>query len=289
MSNVVSVDFPDGAAPRPAALTSLPRRTHGRRHDDRQPAPTRAESEALAAAESILAQRDRMIAVFGHDLRGLLNALTINAELLLRREGKPALESADVVRRTIGRMDQLVSSLLDYVKVKADKLNMTFRPVDAAEMIREAVDIFRPLADVKSLSIVLCLTQGPLWAIADRDRLFQVLSNLLSNAIKFSNPKGQITLQATSTDQDLCVAIRDEGIGIPEGDLDRVFDCFHQLDGRDARGLGLGLYISKSIVLAHGGRIWVTSRLGAESTFHFTIPLAPRDSAVQSRVAASWA
>lgn len=224
------------------------------------------------SSDSLLAQRDRMIAVFGHDLRGLLNALTINAELFLRRDGEAAVESAKNVRRAVGRMDQLITHLLDYVRLKANKLAVVPQTLDAAELLREAVEIFRPLARVKSLSLTLAVPDTALWARADHDRMFQVLSNLLSNAIKFSSVKGNISVQATTLGHDLQVAVRDDGPGIPEGDLDRVFEGFCQLQNSDARGLGLGLYISKAIIEAHGGRIWATSRPGAGSTFHFTVP-----------------
>jgi signal transduction histidine kinase len=212
-----------------------------------------------------------MIAIFGHDLRGLLNALTVNAELFLRKEGEPAVESARNVRLTIGRMEQLIASLLDYVRLKANKLEVVPRPLDAAELLREAVEIFRPLARVKSLSLTLAIPNAPLWATADHDRMFQVLSNLLSNAIKFSSVKGEIIVQATTLGHDLQVAVRDDGPGIPERDLDRVFEGFCQLQDSDARGLGLGLYISRAIIQAHGGKIWATSRPGAGSTFYFTV------------------
>jgi chemotaxis family two-component system sensor kinase Cph1 len=224
------------------------------------------------AADTILAQRDRMIAIFGHDLRGLLNALTINAELFLRQERETVVESARNVRLTIGRMDQLTTSLLDYVRLKANKLEVVPRPLDAAELLREAVEIFRPLASVKSISLTLAIPNASLRATVDHDRMFQVLSNLLSNAIKFSSVKGKITVQATTLGHDLQVAVRDDGPGIAERDLDRVFEGFCQLQDSDVRGLGLGLYISRAIIQAHGGRIWATSRPGAGSTFYFTVP-----------------
>ena len=213
-----------------------------------------------------------MIAIFGHDLRGLLSALTVNAELFVRQEGATAVDRGRKLRLTIGRMNQLITSLLDYVRLKADKLEVVPRPLDAAELLREAVEIFRPLACVKSLSLTLAIPTSPLRATADHDRMFQVLSNLLSNAIKFSSVKGKITVQATTLGHDLQVAVRDNGPGIPERDLDRVFEGFCQLQDSDARGLGLGLYISRAIIQAHGGRIWATSRPGAGSTFSFTVP-----------------
>jgi signal transduction histidine kinase len=235
-----------------------------------------------ASSDTLLAQRDRMIAVFGHDLRGLLNALTVNAEVFLRREGEAAVEGARNVRLAVGRMDQLITSLLDYVRLKANKLAVVPQTLDAAELLREAVEIFRPLARVKSLSLTLAITDSPLWARADHDRIFQVLSNLLSNAIKFSSVKGSITVRATTSGHELQVEVGDDGPGIPEGDLDRVFEGFCQLEKSDARGLGLGLYISRAIIEAHGGRIWATSRPGAGSTFYFTVPGSGSESAAKA-------
>jgi chemotaxis family two-component system sensor kinase Cph1 len=230
------------------------------------------QSTTHEAAETILAKRDRMIAIFGHDLRGLLNALTVNAELLVRKEKAADVESARNVRRTIGRMAQLITSLLDSVRLNANRLTVVPRPLDAAELLREAVEIFRPLARVKALSMTLSIPKRPLQASADHGRIFQVISNLLSNAIKFSSVKGKITVQATTSGHEVQVAVRDDGPGIPERDLDRVFEGYCQLQDSDDRGLGLGLYISRAIIQAHGGKIWATSRPGAGSTFYFTVP-----------------
>ena len=275
------------APPRLADVLGAPRdvdrstrRSHsaGRRSGDgrglRDDRVVLAKQSMTHEAETILANRDRMIAIFGHDLRGLLNALTVNAELLLRKEEAAAAETSRNVRRTIGRMDELITSLLDSVRLNANGLTVVLRTVDAAELLREAVEIFRPLACTKSLSLTLTIPKRPLRATADHGRMFQVTSNLLSNAIKFSPLKGKIAVQATTSGQDLQVAVRNEGPGIPERDLDRVFDSFCRLQDSDDRGLGLGLSISRAIIHAHGGKIWATSRPGAGSTFYFTIPRA---------------
>jgi chemotaxis family two-component system sensor kinase Cph1 len=220
-----------------------------------------------------------MIGVFGHDLRGLLNALTLHTELFLRTDGERAVESARSVQLAVSRMDALITSLLDYVRLRARKLEVAPRAVDAAKLLREAVEIFRPLATVKSLALALAIPDVPLPVRADPDRMFQVLSNLLSNAIKFSSVKGSITVQATTFGHDLEISVRDEGPGIAERDIDRVFEGFCQLHESDTRGLGLGLYISRAIIEAHGGRIWATSRPGAGSTFSFTVPRSPSERA----------
>ena len=245
-----------------------------RRSEDKVDPAARVAGEIAAGevAETILALQDRMIGIFGHDLRGLLNALRLHTELFLRRDGEKAVESARSVRLAINRMDGLITSLLDYVRLKAHKLEIVPRPVDAAKLLREAVEIYRPLATVKSLTLALAIPDVPLQVRADQDRMFQVLSNLLSNAIKFSSVKGSITVQATNFGHDLEIAVRDEGPGIADCDLDRVFEGFCQLQESDTRGLGLGLYISRAIIEAHGGKIWATSRPGEGSTFSFTVP-----------------
>ena len=232
------------------------------------PALLKEERSAHAAA---LADRDRLLAIFSHDLRNLLNALTLNSAIVL--EGNGSIEKgAANVRGILGRMDRMLSNLLDLARVNAGKLRVVPQLVDAAEVAREAVDVFRPLAEEKHLSLHLAETDGPFEARLDRDRVFQVLSNLLSNAIKFSPPEGKILVSLATVDCCVRIAVQDFGPGIEEGDHERIFECYRQLDGSDVTGLGLGLFISKSIIEAHGGRIWVASRPAGGSTFFFTLP-----------------
>ena len=226
------------------------------------------ERETHSAA---LADRDRLLAIFSHDLRNLLNALTLNEAIVLRRKGDTE-KAASNVQALLGRMDRLLSNLLDLARVNAGKLRVVTEPRDAAQVVRESVDAFRPLAEAKHLTLHLSETGGPFNARIDHDRISQVLSNLLSNAIKFSCPEGEIFVSLSTTDDFVQVAVKDFGQGIPETDFDRIFECYRQLDGSDTTGLGLGLFISKSIVQAQGGQIWVESRLGAGSTFLFTVP-----------------
>ena len=230
------------------------------------------ETAGRLAADVELAHVDRMVAIFGHDLRVLLNALSINAELCMRQMGEDARKNAGNLQNTVGQMDRLLSSLLDYARLRATSLHVDLRPVDMAELIREAVETFGALAHSRSLFLDFIAPETPLLATADRERVLQVLSNLLSNAIKFTSANGRIIVRADSVGPDLRVAVADEGCGIFGDDLERVFECFRQLPGADPQGLGLGLYISRAIVEAHGGSIWATSRPGSGSTFTFTVP-----------------
>jgi chemotaxis family two-component system sensor kinase Cph1 len=233
------------------------------------PALLKEEREAHSAA---LADRDRLLAIFSHDLKTLLNAMTLNSTIALMSSGDSMEKGAANVRVILGRMDRMISNLLDLARMNAGKLRVVPRSLDAAKVVREAVKVFRPLAEEKRQSLRLAETGGPFGARLDHDRIFQVLSNLLSNAIKFSPPEGEILVSLATVDRRVQITVRDFGPGIEEDDLERIFECYRQLDGADVTGLGLGLFISKSIIEAHGGRIWVSSRPGRGSTFFFTLP-----------------
>jgi signal transduction histidine kinase len=106
----------------------------------------------------------------------------------------------------------------------------------------------------------------------DRDRILQVLSNLVRNALQFTGSEGLITLRVTPQSRGCRIDVSDSGSGIATDDLQRIFDRFHQAVNANRSGLGLGLYISRAVVEAHGGTIWADSELGKGSTFSFTLP-----------------
>jgi signal transduction histidine kinase len=225
----------------------------------------------LSTEDSLSWERAR-VTIFVHELRNLLHTLSLNAEVLLSPDQEAREAIASNMLSAIRRMDQLVSSLLDLRRVEAGKLNVAPEPRDAAELVREAVDIFRPLADTKSVSLNVSLAEASLPARIDNDRVFLVLSNLLANAIRDSTWHGRICVSAEKIGEVVQVAVADSGPGIEERELERVFDPYRQIDGSNRDDLGLGLFISKSIVQAHGGQIWAESEPGAGSTFFFTVP-----------------
>ena len=229
------------------------------------------ERKTHSVADAGLADRDRLLAIFAHDLRNLLSVLTVNTELFLRKEGEAAGKSAKNIRTTIGRMAGLITSLSDVAALNAGQMRVVPETSDIAGPLREAVEIFRPVALAKSIVLDLADFGGPLPAMIDHDRIFQVLGNLLSNAVKFTGEGGRISVSATNLDGEVQVAVADTGVGIPREDLKRVFELYRQL-GSSKDGLGLGLYISKAIVEMHGGRIWASSSPGAGSRFFFTVP-----------------
>lgn len=233
-----------------------------------------AERRARATADAALADRETLLATFGHDLRNLLNVLAVNAELSLR-EGDRNSKSLEDLQRTVRRMDRLIANLLDLARLKAGTFHVALDWRNAAEVMREAVEIFRPLALAKSISFGAALEDEALPVRIDPDRIFQVLSNLFSNAIQVTPEGGSISVSTAKVDDTVLFAVRDSGRGIAKADLERIFQPYCKLDRAERRGLGLGLFISRSIVRAHGGRIWAESKLGRGSTFFFTVAGSP--------------
>lgn len=229
------------------------------------------EKRARGSADAAVADRERLLATCGHDLKNLLSVLSLNAEISARQDEANA-ESAANLQRTVTHMDKLISNMLDFARLRVGAFQVAFEPRNAAEVIREAVEIFRPLALAKSLSLNAKLPSTTLPAKIDSDRIFQVLSNLFSNAISGTPKGGQVCVSAAKVDDVVQIAVRDSGRGIAEVDLEHIFDPYRQVGRAQREGLGLGLFISKSIVQAHGGQIWAESKLGRGSTFFFTVP-----------------
>jgi signal transduction histidine kinase len=169
-------------------------------------------------------------------------------------------------------MERLLANIVDLSELNGGKFKVKPSPQDAAALIEEAVETFGPLARSRSVSLSLKLKEAPLAASIDHDKVFQVLANLLTNAIDFSKEDGRVAVRAARAGNLVQVAVADTGPGIEEKELPRVFERYRQLDRKNPRGLGLGLFISKSIVDAHGGKIWAASQPGAGSTFTFTVP-----------------
>jgi PAS domain S-box-containing protein len=222
--------------------------------------------------------RDQVLGVVAHDLRNPLSAIL--AQLwALRRHGaeseRRAVKPAEVIERAAKRMNRLIQDLLDVAVLESGQLNIKRAQLATRDLIVGAVDMQRPLASSSSLELRVEL-DGDLPDIwGDKDRLLQVFENLIGNAIKFTKPGGRITVGAASRDHEVTFRVADSGSGIAPENLPRVFDRFWQATSRAGRvGAGLGLPITKGIVEAHAGRIWVESAAGSGTTFFFTIPTA---------------
>ena len=228
-------------------------------------------------ADHQLTNRDDFLGMVSHDLRSLLCGVVLEASQLSKiapdsAEGRQTLAGLKRLQRHAASMNRLIGDLLDVVSIDAGKLAVRPKRGDAAALLAEAVDTFRPAALEKEIVLRLETGEPVLLADFDRERVLQVLANLISNALKFTGPDGSIVVRGERGEGGFRVSVTDTGIGISDHMLDAVFQRFWQAGPNDRRGLGLGLHISKSIVEAHGGRIWAESTLGAGSVFVFTIP-----------------
>jgi two-component system, chemotaxis family, sensor kinase Cph1 len=235
----------------------------------------------LARANRAVRARDDLVAIVSHDLRNPLSAIQMQTALLLRSSETTEDESAqrlhrsmERIQRAIDRMGALITDLLDLAKIEDGRFELSPRPEHVRDVIDESLLVVRPLAEAKRIKLREDLAASAL-ASVDRERLFQVLSNILGNAIKFTREGGTIEVRTNREGDELSVSIADEGPGIPEEAMKHVFDRYWQAPGsRRATGSGLGLYIAKGIVEAHGGRIWVERAPSGGAKFAFTIPCA---------------
>lgn len=229
-------------------------------------------------ADEVISARDDFLGMVSHDLRTLVSGIALNAAVLAREasdagEGHAGyLRHADRIQRFAGRMNRLVGDLLDLVSLESGKLGVTARPLDPNQLLQDAYEAFMPAFAAKGLRLNTRAAHGCKLAAFDHDRILQVLANLLSNALKFGSEGDEVVLSVAPMGSDVCFSVSDQGPGIPEASRDTIFDRFHQVNPRERHGVGLGLYIAKCIVAAHGGKIWFQPREQGGSVFLFTLP-----------------
>ena len=228
--------------------------------------------------KTALVTRDQYIGILSHDLGNPLAAISIATRLMRKGLSKEAVDTVSllgnlgIVEQGVAFMNRMISDLLDVERMANNKLVLTPERVELSALFQECMDLFAPLVSSKSFSMTTTCPEG-IFADVDHDRIFQVLSNLIGNALKFSPHGTTIELFARKQATETEISVSDNGPGIPKDKKKHIFKKFSQLKINDRPGLGLGLYISKSIVEAHKGQIWVTSDPGKGCTFRFTLPL----------------
>jgi signal transduction histidine kinase len=236
----------------------------------------RAEAQ-LQALRELEAFRTRFINSAAHELANPLTPMAIQLRMLLRRATDPEVaRSAGILERNFRRVERGIRDLLDAARIEGNRLTIVRRPVRLRALVDEAAESFGPPA--QAVGVTLRVGEVPdLVLQADGERLMQVLYNLLSNAVKFTPLGGEVVLDATTGKGVLSVCVRDTGLGMEPAQLERLFRPYHQVHDPKLSpgvGMGLGLYISRALVEAHGGRIWADSEgMGKGAKFCVELPL----------------
>jgi signal transduction histidine kinase len=224
--------------------------------------------------------RDSMLAIVSHDLKNPLAAIMMNVgELQLgsnkvveRRQSRKQLDS---VVRSANRMTRMIDDLLDSASIEKGRLSLQPEPIEATALLSEVRESLAPIVGHKGQQLVVEVPVDLPTVFADPARVHRVFDNLVGNALKFGMRGATVTLTACALENEVCFSVGDIGRGISADDLPRIFDRFYRVSAEQP-GAGLGLYIVKGIVEAHGGSVWAESTLGKGSTFHFTLPAARR-------------
>ncbi|MCX8027665.1 MAG: cell wall metabolism sensor histidine kinase WalK [Thermodesulfovibrionales bacterium] len=241
--------------------------------------------------------KTEFITTVSHELRTPLTSILGFVEIAKKKFNDviiPALNMDDskivkasgTINRNFGiilsegeRITSLINDILDMSKLESGKVTWNFDYIHIDDVITTAHKAMSSLFEKKSIPCFINIQLGLPTVRADRERLIQVVINLLSNALKFTD-KGRIVCNAELAGDDIVVSVKDEGIGIPKEEQETIFEKFRQVGDmitNKPKGTGLGLPISKKIVEAHGGKMWVESEVGKGSTFYFSIPLTTKN------------
>ncbi len=209
--------------------------------------------------------RSALVAAVSHDLRTPVTSLRLLGEAIEDGvvDGATAEEYVARMATHVRVLGELIDDLFELSRLESGELRWSMEQVALGELVEEAVEAMRPQAAASSVDVRAVLDAGDPLAIGDRARLQRVLFNLIQNALRHTPPDGAVTVRAERVDDGVEIEVADTGTGIPEEERLRVFDAFHRLDpSRSDGGAGLGLAISRAIVEAHGGRIWVADAEG---------------------------
>jgi signal transduction histidine kinase len=236
-----------------------------------------------ASPAGSLAEHNRQMEVFlataTHELRAPLSGIVSYAEVLsdyfdtLSDAERRSLCSA--LNQQCKALMGLVDELFDLARIRSGRLTLDAQPTNTRELVGSAIDLLSPVAAERNLHLE-CHLEDAKQVVLDPIKIRQCVLNLLTNAIKFTADGGTIRVELSSEATGIRVAVTDTGRGVAPEEIEKIFDLFHTGAGRaDSKSLGLGLYLVKSFVELHGGRVWVRSSPGEGSTFGFALPWSP--------------
>jgi len=225
--------------------------------------------------------KTRFLGIAAHDLRNPLVIMERYLELLLENsfgEIRPEQQAPlEAMLRSARRMTAIINDIVDINAIELGELRIVSKPESLPALLIDNVELYRHVAQDKAITIEQELADSLPHVNCDAGRISQVVSNLLSNAIKYSHRGSSVRISVNKVEKEVIVSVADQGQGIHQEDMDKLFTEFGRTRIRPTAGeasTGLGLAIVKRIVEGHGGRVWVKSELGAGSTFSFSLPAA---------------
>jgi signal transduction histidine kinase len=227
--------------------------------------------------ESLERLRRDLVANVSHELKTPISALRARLENLLDGVEQPDPMLIAVMLQQTERLSRLVDQLLELSRLESGDVPLTLEPVELSSLVEQVVNEVEVARAGRGIHVRNLVSHDLPLLEADRERLHQVLFNLLDNAFRFSQQGGQVTVRADRENGSCQVSVEDNGPGIPAEHLPFVFERFYRVDQSRSRhdgGTGIGLAIARSVVEAHGGRIWAESHIGEGSRFRFVLPLA---------------
>ena len=236
-------------------------------------------AQLFARVQREAKDREEVMAIVAHDLRSPLGVIAAAGELLTslasgNAQGERLRTVAGRIQRAAQRMDDLITNVLDATRIESGRIQVKPAPVDAKSLLDQAIEAMTPAAQEKGVDLRHAEPPQGLECRGDEGRILQVFSNLIGNAIRFTPKGGKVELRVATDGAMVRFVVTDTGSGIAEETLPRIFDRYFKGTDAPRAGTGLGLYIARGIVEAHGGRIWVESAAERGSTFAFTLPRA---------------
>ena len=257
--------------------------------------------QRLVELEQLDKLKTQFLSMASHELRTPLTAVSGFMQIARRRmsrmsaandipqpwrdEAQKSDETLEMANRQAKKLAHLIDELLDVSRLQQGRVEMRLAEIDLADVLREVAERMRLLSKGHEIEAKI---DGAAPIVADRDRIEQVFENLVGNAIKYSPDSGRIDVSLRVNGTNAIVSVRDEGIGIAPGEVEKIFGLFYRSPDPRADhvgGLGLGLYISREIVSRHHGKLWAERNAEAGTTFHVTLPLAHVRSREEARTA----
>jgi signal transduction histidine kinase len=252
-------------------------KSHGLFDDhDRRVLEALAAQAAIAIENTRLFRQSDMISELVHELRTPLSALSAAVHLLQRDELEDI--QRERIRQTVAnevhRLNELTTNFLEFSKLESGRMRFDKEPVHIEGLLRETYEILRPQADQENITLETDIQDSLAPVIGDRNQLKRMLLNLITNAIKYNQAGGSVRTLLSRHNHGVKIQIADTGVGIPNDQIDKLFDRYYRVPGSDERygGTGLGLTIARRIVQNHSGEISIESKLGEGSVFTVWLP-----------------